>query len=354
MIKQHCVFTINPGSTSTKVAFVGADGKILWQTNVLHEGDGKLSMRELLPVRSAQISKLVDEAAAGFAVQTVVGRGGPMRPVTAGTYRVNERMIEEMLAMQWSDHPSNLGAPLAREFAARWNVAAYVVDPVSIDNFVDVARISGIPQIQRRSRAHALNIRSCAHLAAAELGKPVEQTRFVVAHLGGGISIAAVDGGRIIDVNDALLGMGPFSPERAGALPIEGVIDLAFSGNYTVAELKKYLSKSAGLSAYLGTNSMIEVEKRIEQGDAQAELIFRAMIYQIAKEIGAYAVALQGRFDALLLTGGLANSKRVIAAVAEYTGWLGRMLVYPGEREMEAMAAGAYRVLNGSEAAQDY
>jgi butyrate kinase len=284
----------------------------------------------------------------------VVGRGGPLRPLQSGVYHVNDKMIEELLSEKWSAHPSNLGAPLAKRFASRWNVPAFIVDPVTVDDFADVARISGVPEIERRSRSHALNIRSCAYLAASEIGKPLAGTHFVIAHLGGGISVAAVEGGAIRDVNDALLGMGPFSPERAGATPLEGLIDLTVSGKYTVKELKAYLSKRCGLKGYLGTNDLREVEARVANGDEKAGLILRAMTYQIAKEIGSYAAALKGRLDAVVMTGGLANSQAFLAQLREYVGWLGKMIVYPGERELEAMGQGAFRVLRGQETAKEY
>jgi butyrate kinase len=311
-------------------------------------------MRELAPIRIKQIVELIDGLKEPITPVAVVGRGGPLRPLEGGTYAINDQMIDELLGEKWSKHVSNLGAPIAREFAKRWNVPAFVVDPVTVDNFTDVARISGVPEIQRKCRSHALNIRSCAHLAAAHFGKPIGATRFIVAHLGGGISIAAVDGGRIIDVNDGLLGMGPFSPERAGALPLEGLIDLATSGAISKNDLKAKLSKKSGMVGYLGTNNLKEVEERIAHGDETAELIYRAMVYQIAKEIGVCAMVLQGKFDAVVVTGGLAYSKRLMPDLRTYANWLGDMLVYPGERELEALAAGAYRVLNGSESAKEY
>jgi butyrate kinase len=311
-------------------------------------------MRQLVPVRTAQIRELLAPVADLYHPRAVVGRGGPLRPMEGGTYAVNDTMIEELLSEKWSKHVSNLGAPIARDFAAQWSVPAFVVDPVSVDNFTDLARISGIPEIARKCRSHALNIRSCAYLAADQVCKPLAKTRFVVAHLGGGISIAAVDGGKIVDVNDGLLGMGPFSPERAGALPLEGLLDLAASGKFTLPELKGYLSKKSGLMGYLGTNNLIEVENRIDTGDEKAKLIFRAMAYQIAKEIGGIAAVLQGQVDALVLTGGLANSKRLLRELDPYVGWISRTLVFPGERELEAMAAGAFRVLRGSETVREY
>lgn len=351
---DDCVFVINPGSTSTKLAFVRPDGSVAWESTLRHDQETPKSMRELVPIRIAQIREQLAQLDRTLVPRAVVGRGGPLRPLDGGTYSVNDTMIEELLSEKWSAHVSNLGAPLARMLAVEWKVPAFIVDPVSVDNFADVARISGAPEIARKCRSHALNIRSCAYLAAAEIKRPVTETRFVIAHLGGGISVAAVEGGKIIDVNDALLGMGPFSPERAGGLPLEGLLDLSVSGKYTMKELKGYLSKGCGLKGYLGTNSLIDVEEMIAKGNAEADLIFRAMIYQIAKEIGAYVMALQGRLDALIITGGLANSSRLLAELKKYVGWLGRMIVYPGEREMEAMAAGAYRVLNGLESAKEY
>jgi butyrate kinase len=351
---NDCVFVINPGSTSTKLAFVGPQSNLLWETNLRHEGDAPASMRELVPVRVAQVRELLASIAGQYHPRAVVGRGGPLRPMDGGTYTINDTMIEELLSERWSKHVSNLGAPLARNFAAEWSVPAYVVDPVSVDNFTDLARISGIPDISRKCRSHALNIRSCAYLASEQICKEIKKTRFVVAHLGGGISIAAVEGGRIVDVNDGLLGMGPFSPERAGALPLEGVLDLIGSGKFTVPELKAYLSKGSGLKGYLGTNNLIEVETRIDAGDEKALLIFRAMVYQIAKEIGACSAVMQGQLDAMVITGGLANSKRLLRELDPYIGWITKTLVFPGERELEAMAAGAYRVLNGAETAREY
>jgi butyrate kinase len=352
--KQHHILVINPGSTSTKLGLINSEGKILYERGLEHKSEAERSIRELVSIRTEQIRTLLAEIADFEIPSAVVGRGGPLRPLDGGTYLVNEKMIEELLSEKWSAHPSNLGAPIAREFAVTWAVPAYVVDPVSVDNFTDVARISGVHEITRRCRSHALNIRSCAHLAAQRLGKPISQTRFVIAHLGGGISIAAVDGGRIIDVNDGLLGMGPFSPERAGALPLEGLIDLALSGKFSKEELKSYLSKRSGLQGYLGTNNLREVEQRIESGDEKADLVFRAMVYQIAKEIGGCAAVLAGKLDAIVVTGGLSNSQRLIEALRSYAAWMGTIFIYPGERELEAMAAGAFRVLNGSETAKEY
>ncbi|MBU1936998.1 butyrate kinase, partial [bacterium] len=201
------VFVINPGSTSTKLAFYGPK-KSSWEHTAEHPQGIGAHPRDVLDSRAEEIAALLGDKLTQWRPAAVVGRGGPLRPLKGGTYEVNDQMIDELLSERWSAHASNLGAPLARIFARKWNVPAYVVDPVTVDNFTEVARVSGVPGITRRCRSHALNIRSCAHLAAGKLGKPLNRTRQIVAHLGGGISIACVAGGKIVDVNDALLGMG--------------------------------------------------------------------------------------------------------------------------------------------------
>lgn len=212
MADNNTVFVINPGSTSTKMAFVDGAGTMVWEITLRHENEPPMSLRDLVPVRNKQIREQLASRAELLPPRAVVGRGGPLRPLEGGTYAINDALLNDLLSEKYSKHVSNLGAPIAQSLAAEWHVPAFVVDPVTVDNFTDVARISGVPEIQRKCRSHALNIRSCGYLAAADLKKPLAQTKFIVAHLGGGISIAAVDGGRIVDVNDALLGMGPFSP----------------------------------------------------------------------------------------------------------------------------------------------
>jgi butyrate kinase len=347
------VFVINPGSTSTKLAFFG-ERKSHWEHSVEHPRGIGAHPRDVLDERTQEIADLLGDKLTDWKPAAVVGRGGPLRPLEGGTYLVNERMTGELLSEKWSNHASNLGAPLARFFGGKWGVPAYVVDPVTVDNFTPLARISGVPEIERRCRSHALNIRSCAHLAAAKVGKPLKRTRFVVAHLGGGISVAVVNAGRIEDVNDALLGMGPFSAPRAGALPIGALVEMATSGHYTKEQLSHKLTQESGFVGYLGTSSLVRVEELIEQGDEDARRIRDAMIYQIAKEIGACAAVLKGKIDALILTGGLVHSHTFRKELRSFVRWVGRILVFPGEREMEALAAGAFRVLNGEEEAKEY
>jgi butyrate kinase len=347
------VFVINPGSTSTKLAFF-SERKAEWEHTLEHPRGVGEHPADVLGERAQEIARLLGDKLTDWTPAAVVGRGGPLRSLEGGTYLVNQRMIDELLSERWSNHASNLGALLARFFAEKWNVPAYVVDPVSVDNFTPLARISGVPEIERRCRSHALNIRACAHLAAAKVGKPLKRTRFVVAHLGGGISIAVVNAGRIEDVNDALLGMGPFSPTRAGALPIGALVEMATSGEYTKERLLHKLSHESGFMGYLGTSSLVRVEELIEQGDEDARQIRDAMVYQVAKEIGSCAAVLKGKVDALILTGGLVHSHSFRKELRSYVRWVGRILVFPGEREMEALAAGAFRVLKGKEEGKEY
>jgi butyrate kinase len=251
-------------------------------------------------------------------------------------------------------HASNLGGAIAFDIANQLGLPAFVVDPVVVDEFEDIARISGMPEIQRKSKDHPLNQKAAARQAAAELGGEYSRFNFVVAHLGGGISVGVHKKGRIIDVNNALDGDGPFSPERAGGLPVGSLIDLCYSGKYTREEMRKKIVGNGGLVAYLGTNDGREVQRRIKAGDKHAELVYRAMAYQIAKEIGAASTVLKGDVDAIILTGGLAYDEELIGWIKESVSFIARVMVYPGEFEMLAMVQGVLRVFNGQEEAKEY
>jgi butyrate kinase len=284
----------------------------------------------------------------------VVGRGGPLRPLEEGTYKISPVMLEELRTCKHANHVSNLGAIIADRFSKQFSVPSFVVDPVTVDNLIPEARISGHPLIERTSLCHALNIRSTAATLAAQLGKPASELNFVVAHMGGGISVCAFKRGKLSDLNNALLAMGPFTPNRAGALPTGPLVKLCFSGKYTEKELLNIFSKESGLKAYLGTADVEEVLRRIEQGDEKAELVFGAMVYQIVKEIGAMAAAMKGEIDGIILTGGMAHSGILIDRITEFVAFLAPVHVFPGEREAEALAAGAFRVLDGKEEAKEY
>lgn len=347
------VFVLNPGSTSTEVALFDQAHE-LWREDIRHSPE-ELSQNviEQLDHRcnavESHLSNIPENTLAA-----VVGRGGPLKPLPGGTYAVNDAMLEDYTTARYANHASNLGALLAHKVAQRFQVPAYIVDPVTTDEFEPEARVSGVPEIQRRCRSHALNIKAVAHRTAEELHKRLDQTRFVVAHMGGGISVAALRYGRIVDVNDALLGMGPFSPERAGALPLEGLMTLAFSGGYTFESLAHKLSRESGLFAYLGTNDLQQIIDKVVAGEELAVTVYRAMVIQIAKEIASMAVVLEGSVDATILTGGMAHAEHLTDDLTARISFLAPVTVIPGSLELEALAQGAWRVLLGKEQVREY
>ncbi len=352
---NDCVLVINPGSTSTKLAVYARSG-VMEETTITHDLDALKALPAIngqLDLRYDGLMAWVDRFEDSQWI-AAVGRGGPLGPMEGGTYRINQEMLEDLVSGRFAEHASNLGAMMADRFAKSRDLPAFVVDPVTVDNFPPVARISGEPAIKRKCRSHALNIKAVAREVADDLGKSLNQTRFVVAHLGGGISVCALDGGRIIDVNDALLGMGPFSPERAGALPIGPLIEMAFSGEFTQETLLRKLSRESGMLGYLGTNNLREVEESIGRGDDRASSIFSAMAYQIAKEIGAMAVVLRGELDGIIISGGMAHSDMLFDELQSQVSFLGKVIRRPGELEMTALARGAFRVIDGEEEVKNY
>lgn len=353
------ILAINPGSTSTKIAVYDGDKPVFEKT--LRHDPAELEPYPNIIDQYEFRKKIVLEAMAENSVapeslNAVVGRGGLVKSVPGGTFRINEAMKRDLrdTSLWGRTHASNLGAFIADAIAQELGIPGFIVDPVVVDEFDELARISGIPQITRKSLLHALNIRYIARLMAAELGKKLEEVNLIGVHMGGGISVAAIRAGRVVDVNNALLGMGPFSPQRAGALPIGDLLELAFSGKYTHQELIKYLTKAAGFMAYLGTDSGIEVNERIHKGDAKAKLITDAMCYQVAKEVGASAAVLKGKVDAIYLSGGLVYNDYIVNEIRSRVGFIAPIHLYPGEREMEALSQGGLRVLNGLEEALEY
>jgi butyrate kinase len=282
----------------------------------------------------------------------VAGRGGLLRPLPSGVYRVTGQMLDELRLAPYGEHASNIGAFLAKALADVAGIPAYVVDPVSVDELTEKARISGTALVARRSLSHALNTKAVARHFARDMGTPYEEMRLVIAHLGSGISVSAHEDGRMIDVN--LAGQeGPFSTERCGGLQLLGVVELCFGGRYTKRQLWDAFIREGGIYSYLGTRDLCEVERRIAAGDGDAALIFDAMVYQIAKEIGAMATVLNGRVDAILITGGMARSERLVARLRSSIEWIAPVVVYPGEDELLALAEGALRVLRGEEQARE-
>ena len=356
---SYRVLAINPGSTSTKIA-VFEDTTPLFEKTLRHdpaELDKYGGIIEQYDFRKTLVMEAMEENNVHpNSLHAVVGRGGLVRPVSGGTWKICDTMLRDLKdpALWGRIHASNLGAFIAKAIADPLQIPSFIVDPVVVDEFDDIARISGIPEIERKSLLHALNIRYIARLLATKLGKDIANANLIGVHMGGGISVAAIKNGRIVDVNNALLGMGPFSPQRAGALPIGDLLDIAYSGKYTKKELSSYLTKTAGLMAYLGTDSGIEINKRIIAGDEYAKKIQDAMCYQVAKEIGACATVLCGEVDGIYLSGGLVYNAHIVDAIKERVEFIAPLFLYPGEKEMEALCQGGIRVLSGLEPAQDY
>lgn len=351
------VLVINPGSTSTKVAIF--DGEALAGERVIRHSPQELAALGNIPqqkdLRALHVRSFLQESGvAPKALRAVVGRGGMLRPVRSGTYAVNDRMLEDLKTPLASSHASALGALIAAEIARPLGIPAYVVDPVAVDEMDPVARLSGLPEIARRSFFHALNAKAVARDCAKLLGVPYEEARFVVAHMGGGISVSAHCKGRVIDVNDSLSGEGPLSPERSGSVPLTPLIELCFSGGFTKEEMLDKVRRRGGLLAYLGTSDLAAAERRAEEGEKLAREVIHAMAYQVSKQIGAMAAALKGRINAIVLTGGLARSERFVALIKERVDRFAPVFCYPGEQEMLAMAKGALRVLTGRETALWY
>jgi butyrate kinase len=355
---EYRILAINPGSTSTKFGVFAGSQAVLVRN--LRHSEGEMAPFRGRPVldqeefrREAVERELVaaGEDPSGF--DAVAGRGGLLGPVRSGTYRVNQAMLDHLREARRGEHASNLGAFLARAMAAQAGVGAFIVDPVSVEEWPEHARLSGLASIERQCFSHALNTKAVAKRYAREAGRSYEQLRLIVAHLGSGISISAHEGGRMIDVASGV-SEGPFSAERAGMLPTIELMHLCFSGRYTYQQIEGLLWSGSGFYSYLGTKDLAEVERRIDKGDGRARLVFEAMAYQIAKEIGAMATVLLGRVDALLITGGMAHSARLVAAVQSAVGWIAQVVVYPGEHELQALAEGVLRVLRGEEPAREY
>jgi butyrate kinase len=349
------VLVLNPGGTSTKIGVYTKDGSE-WVRTIWH-GDEEIarfrgrSMLARLDYRAGLVAEALAEAGyslAGFAV--VAGRGGLLPPLHCGTYLVDDAMVEELRLARHGQHASNLGALLALRFAQPGGVNAYIVDPVTVDEWEPCARPTGSPLVERTSIGHALNAKAVSRRYARDQGRPYRDLRLIVAHLGSGITVSAHQDGRMIDSNS--IEEGPFGVDRSGGLPVRALINLCFSGRFTESQLDRQVFGDGGLFAYLGTRDLIEVERRIDTGDREAATVFDAMVYQIGKESGAMAAVLKGKVDAVLLTGGMARSERVVKLLRSYTEWIAPVTVYPGEDELQALAEGVFRVLSGEEQAK--
>ncbi|MBC6180503.1 butyrate kinase [Listeria welshimeri] len=346
------VLTINPGSTSTKLAVYQGD-KVLFEETVRHtmqEFADFNNVQEQFDFRWQVLRRVID--AFGYDVNNldaVVGRGGLLRPVAGGTYMVTEKMLADLKTNKYGEHASNLGAMLAKKLADTLDIPSFIVDPVVVDEMLPIARFSGNELIARKSIFHALNHKAAGRKIAKKLGSDYEKMNFVIAHLGGGISVAAHRQGKAVDVNNALDGDGPFSPERSGSLPMNDFLEACFSGKWDKRELHDLIIGRGGMISYLGTNSMLEVEAKVKAGDEKAIQAFDAMAYQVSKEIGACSTVLHGKIDAIILTGGLARSDLFTSKIIEQTNWIASVIIEPGEDELEALNSGVQRVLAGLE-----
>jgi butyrate kinase len=351
---MYKILSVNPGSTSTKFA-VYEDEKLVNLHTVRHSSD------ELKPYKTFSeqcsfrkkviLGRLKEDGFDLCELSAVVGRGGMVHPLESGVYAVNEKLIHDLMYAAQGEHASNLGGIIAHEIAREiTNCQAFIADPVVVDEMQDVARFSGLPFIPRRSMFHALNHKAVGRKYAKLNGTSYEKLNLVVAHMGGGISVAAHRQGKVVDVNQGLDGYGPFSPERAGTLDAGLLVKLCFSGKYNEDEVKKMIVGNGGLMAHVGTNEVQIVARMVDEGDTHAKVVLQAMAYQVAKEIGAMFAVLKGDVDAIILTGGIAHSQFVVNYIEKMISHMARVVIYPGEDEMEALAMSGLRVLKGEKA----
>jgi butyrate kinase len=357
-MSKRLILAINPGSTSTKFALFEED-KLLFEKTLRHssqELSGFKKVTDQFHFRKDLIMKELSGQRIDLSgLAAVVGRGGLIKPIESGIYKVNKKMIDDLRIGIMGQHASNLGGLIADDIASSLPRAeAYIVDPVVVDELEPVARISGHPAIERISILHALNQKAVARTYAESVSRKYEDLNLILVHMGGGISVGAHRQGRIIDVNNALDGDGPFSPERSGGLPSGQLVDLCFSGKYSHQELKTMITGKGGIVAYLGTNNFIEANRMADNGDEKALLIIEAIAYQISKEIGAAAAVLEGKIDAIILTGGLAYQESHVERISKRVSFIAKVVVFPGEDEIKALAYNGLLALDGKIEIKDY
>lgn len=351
MMKDFMILAINPGSTSTKIAVFQNDEEIFIK-NIKHPAEEIAQYQHVADQFAFRKALILQELeAANIDIQTldaIVGRWGILKPIPSGVYEVNDAMIHDLQDKPLKEHASNLGALIARDMAASipW-AKAFIADPVVVDEFTDVARMSGHPLFKRESIFHALNQKAIARQHAQSVGKNYEEMNLIVVHMGGWVSIGAHHHGKVVDVNNAIDGEGPFSPERSGALPAGDLVRLCFSGKYTEEEMINMIVGKGGMVGFLGTNNAYDAEMKALAGDTDAKKVFEAFVYQVAKYIGAMATVLKCEVDAILLTGGMAKSTRLTDQIADRVQRLAPVTVYPGEDEMRALAINGLMALKG-------
>lgn len=355
---KRLILAVNPGSTSTKVSLFEED-KLIFENTLRHSVEDLAPFKKITDQFHFRKDLIMMEIRSWKVdtkrIMAIVGRGGLLKPIESGVYFVNQKMKEDLESGLYGQHASNLGALIADELSRSFKGSvAYIVDPVVVDELQDVARISGHPAIERKSIFHALNQKGVAKTYSSAVGRKYEELNLIVAHMGGGISIGAHMKGRVVDVNNAFDGEGPFSPERSGSLPSGQLADLCFSGKYNCEQVKSMITGKGGMVAYLGTNSFVEAGNRADEGDEMAMLIKNAIAYQVSKEIGAAAAVLHGKVDAIILTGGLAYDKDHVNKIKSMIEFIADVVVYPGEDEMKSLAFNGLLALDGKTEVKTY
>ncbi len=357
MPKRYKIFTINPGSTSTKIALFESDAEI-FSVNISHDAARLKEFREIsdqfLYRKETILSELAKKNISMKGMDAFVGRGGGLVGLEGGTYIINETLLHHARIGFTVKHPATLGSQLANDFALNYGGKAFVVNPPDVDEFQLVARVSGLHDVVRESRGHPLNQKEVGIRYATAIGRRYEDLNLIISHIGGGVTVTAHRRGRMVDSTDAINGDGPMAATRAGAIPAVAIIKMCYSGKYTEREMYDHITKNGGLIDHLGTADVREIQERIKNGDAYAKLIYDAMIYQIGKSIGAYATVLKGEVDGILLTGGIPHDAYLVEKITDMVKFIAPVKVYAGQFEMEAMAAGALRVLIGQEHPKTY
>jgi butyrate kinase len=351
------ILVINPGSTSTKLSLFTDETEVAGDSvshstselekfpSVASQAEWRLeSIRGFLNKNRMELGRL----------SAVAGRGGLLHPIESGVYRVGPAMLKDLQSAAYGEHACNLGGILAYRLAQEAGCVAYVADPVVVDEMEDIARVTGLPEIRRTSVFHALNQKSAAREAARRIGKPYEECRLIVAHLGGGISVGAHRNGRVIDTNNALDGEGPFAPERSGSLPVGALIDLCFSQRYTRAEMQRKIVGQGGLVAHRASNQLGDLRKSAQAGEPEARLLYEALVYRISQEIAKHGATLEGRVDGIVLTGGMSHDADLVDRIRKRVGYLAPVEIIPGEREMVSLASGVLAVLRKTRPAKEY
>ncbi|SCP98149.1 butyrate kinase [Anaerobium acetethylicum] len=356
-MNSYKVFTINPGSTSTKIAMFEGD-KTVFSKNVSHDAERLKEFKEISDQfdyrKETILEELKKENLTLDGVDAFSARGGGLVNIEGGVYQIGEKLLEHARAGFTVKHPATLGAQLADAFAKEYGGQSFVVNPPDVDEFIDVARVTGLKGVYRESRIHALNQKEIGIRYGLKAGKKYEDLNLIICHIGGGISVTAHRQGKMIDSNDIANGDGPMAPTRCGQLPVKDVITMCFSGKFTERELRDKVTKTGGFVDHLNTSDAREVEAAMNNGDPYAKLVYDAMVYQIGKTAGSMAAALRGKVDAIILTGGISHDKYVTGKLRDMLAFIAPMEVMPGEFEMEALAAGAVRVLSGAEEAKNY